>query len=52
MNTTLLRMARRHFNSDLVPASTNRFNQRQWVKAVRLLGPNWKALPMNPEAKQ
>jgi hypothetical protein len=45
-------MARRHFNSDLVPPSTNRWNQKQWARMIRLLGPNWKALPQQKEQMQ
>lgn len=41
MKTTILARVRRHFNSDLVPASTNRHNARQWVRSVRMLGDKW-----------
>lgn len=46
MNTHYLCKARRLFNSDLVPRHVNRHNQRAWVRSVRLLGRNWKALPV------
>lgn len=41
MNTTILSKVRKHFNSDLVPASTNRHNARAWCRSVRLLGDKW-----------
>lgn len=37
----LLRHARELFNNPLAPASTNRHNQRQWVRSVRQLGDRW-----------
>ena len=44
MNTRLLKMARRHFRSDLVPRELNRRNMRRWVAAVRMVGPNWRGI--------
>ncbi len=41
MNTTALRQVRLLFNSQDVPAHTNRHNQRQWVRSVRYLGDKW-----------
>jgi hypothetical protein len=41
MNTHHLRRVRRMFNSDMVSRSTNRHNQRAWVKSVRALGRQW-----------
>lgn len=41
MNTTALRYVRRLFNTEHVPARTNRHNQRQWVRSVRFLGDKW-----------
>lgn len=44
MNTHYLTRARRLFNSELVPAHTNRHNQRSWVRMIRLLGRSWVGL--------
>lgn len=41
MNVTALRRVRQLFNNPEAPASTNRHNQRQWVRSVRFLGNNW-----------
>lgn len=41
MNTTLLRRARRHFSSDLVPMHVNRANRLAWVRSLRFLGSRW-----------
>ena len=41
MNTRMLTRARKLFNVDYLPASTNRYNQRQWVRQIRMLGDNW-----------
>lgn len=41
MNVTLLTRVRKHFNSDMVSPSTNRHNQRAWVRSVRMLGDKW-----------
>lgn len=49
MKTDILIRVRKHFNSDLVPASTNRHNQLAWCRAVRLLGDRW--ILANGEAK-
>lgn len=43
MNTSLLKLARKHFCSDLVPARINRANARAWAKSVRQLGDKWVA---------
>lgn len=45
MNTNMLRRVRKMFSSDMVPISTNRRNQREWVRAVRRLGDRWIAIP-------
>lgn len=45
MNTHRLTQARRLFTHAGVPRSTVRHNIRSWVRMVRLLGPNWLALP-------
>jgi hypothetical protein len=52
MNTTLLRMARKHFNSDLVPAYINKSNRKKWVRMIRILGPKWQAIQGRKEAQQ
>lgn len=52
MNVSLLRMARKHFNSDLVPDRTNRHNRRQWVRSLRILGDKWQAVQGRKEAQQ
>jgi hypothetical protein len=41
MNTQMLIKVRQLFNVDYVPRSTNRHNQLQYVKAIRLLGDKW-----------
>lgn len=41
MNIQALTAVRKMYNVDYVPASTNRHNQRQWVRALRILGSNW-----------
>ena len=41
MNITLLTKVRYLFNVDYVPRSTNRHNQLQYVKAMRILGDKW-----------
>jgi hypothetical protein len=53
MNTTYLRRVRRLFNSDMVSRSTNRHNQRAWVRSVRALGRQWLlAEPIQPRRKE
>lgn len=37
----MLSRARRLFNSEYVPRSVNRANQRKWVRSLRLLGRRW-----------
>jgi hypothetical protein len=41
MNITLLTKVRKLFNIDYVPRSTNRHNQKQYIKALRILGDKW-----------
>jgi len=41
MNITLLIKVRQLFNVDYVPRSTNRHNQKQYIKALRILGDRW-----------
>lgn len=41
MKTKLLRMARRLWNSEVVPREINRVNQIKWAKAVARLGDKW-----------
>lgn len=41
MKTNLLKLARKHFRSDMVPAKTNRHNMRAWVRSLKMLGPKW-----------
>ena len=41
MKIKMLVHVRELFNVDYVPRSTNRHNQRQWIKSVRTLGDNW-----------
>ena len=41
MNPHYLALARRMFNSDMVPTHTNRHNMREWARSVRLLGDKW-----------
>ena len=38
MKTEMLIKVRQLFNVDYVPRSTNRHNQLQYIKAIRLLG--------------
>jgi len=47
MNITLLTKVRYLFNVDYVPRSTNRHNQLQYVKALRILGDKWLTHPHN-----
>jgi hypothetical protein len=47
MNITLLTKVRQLFNVDYVPRSTNRHNQKQYIKAIRLLGDKWLTHPHN-----
>jgi hypothetical protein len=41
MNIKLLTKVRHLFNVDYVPRSTNRHNQLQYIKAMRILGNKW-----------
>lgn len=41
MKTEMLIKVRQLFNSDYVPKSTNRHNQRQYIKSIRQLGNKW-----------
>jgi len=41
MNTQLARRAIRLYSCDLVPQSTNRHNQRAWLRSVAMLGDKW-----------
>jgi len=41
MKTQMLIKVRQLFNVDYVPKSTNRHNQKQYIKAIRLLGDKW-----------
>lgn len=41
MKTEMLIKVRRLFNSNMVPKHTNRHNQKQYIKAIRLLGDKW-----------
>lgn len=41
MNIQMLTKVRQLFNVDYVPKSTNRHNQKQYIKAIRLLGDKW-----------
>ena len=41
MNSTLLRIARKHFMRDYIPVSTQRHNIRAWVRSLRILGDKW-----------
>ena len=41
MNTIMLIKVRQLFNVDYVPRSTNRHNQLQYIKALRMLGNKW-----------
>jgi len=41
MKTEMLIKVRKLFNVDYVPRSTNRHNQKQYIKSIRLLGDKW-----------
>ena len=41
MKTEMLIKVRKLFNSNMVPKHTNRHNQKQYIKAIRLLGNKW-----------
>jgi len=41
MKTEMLIKVRQLFNVDYVPRSTNRHNQKQYIKSIRLLGDKW-----------
>lgn len=41
MRTNALAQVRRLFTNPAAPRSTNRHNQRAWVRAVRQLGDKW-----------
>ena len=41
MNICILTKVRQLFNVDYVPRSTNRHNQKQYIKALRILGDKW-----------
>lgn len=41
MKTQMLIKVRQLFNVQYVPRSTNRHNQLQYIKAIRLLGDKW-----------
>ena len=41
MKINMLVRARRHFNNDLATRAQNRYNQRAWIRAVRILGDRW-----------
>lgn len=41
MKTNLLARVRKTYNNPDVPRSTNRHNQRAWVRSVRFLGSRW-----------
>ena len=48
LDTRLLKMVRKHFNSPLVSRETNRRYQRAWCRSVRQLGSRWlMAKPLN-----
>jgi hypothetical protein len=47
MNIALLTKVRKLFNVDYVPNSTNRHNQLQYIKALRILGDKWLIHPDN-----
>ena len=51
MNTIMLIKVRQLFNVDYVPRSTNRHNQKQYIKAIRLLGDKWLTHPHNKITK-
>lgn len=41
LNRSLARRAVRMYNNDMVPKSTNRHNQKSWLRSVHLLGDRW-----------
>lgn len=41
MNTKMLIRVRKLFNNEFASKETNRYNQREWVKAIKKLGTNW-----------
>lgn len=41
MNSSMLRIARKHFCRDYIPRSTQRHNMRAWVRSLRVLGNKW-----------
>jgi hypothetical protein len=41
MNTHYLKVVRNLFNNTMVKPSTNRHNQRAWIRSVRVLGDKW-----------
>ena len=41
MKTQMLIKVRQLFNVDYVPKHTNRHNQKQYIKALRILGDKW-----------
>ena len=41
MNTTLLKLARKHFDRPEIPRHIVRHNCRQWAKSLRHLGDKW-----------
>lgn len=41
MKIKLLKMSRRLWNADYVPAELNRLNQLKWARAVDKLGDKW-----------
>ena len=48
MKTNMLARVRQHFDRPHLPRSVVRHNQRQWVRAIRLLGDRWLlAKPIN-----
>jgi hypothetical protein len=49
MNIEMLTRVRQHFASGI--RSTDRHNQRQWVKSVRFLGTKWLLHPENTVRK-
>lgn len=52
MNIIMLKRARLHFCSDMVPMSTNRANRLAWVRSLRFLGSRWLlAKPQERQAK-
>lgn len=41
MNTKLLKMARRLWDTDYAPTEINRRNQLKWARSVHRLGDKW-----------